>query len=383
MPRWSPRFAGPCLALLTLTITGCDSVDFVPSPPEELRETNTDAVRAATPASIENPHTNGIELILARRPSAEDLEGVLTAVRTQAGLDKVRLKVALPEDFLSKSSSQTSGGSTSQAARIRQITTRHPQALVLEVENAGDADVSAALNEARAAGIMVVVAGPAPEHSDPAATTTPKTSKLAPLIVVAPNSFAQSATDLVSSAVRNAKNAGISDRKSAVILETITSDSLADKRAAAIKTALAAAGISDAQTVRVAQDPTAIQKKLIELLKANSKIGLVFALDLATATAVARTLDELIPQRPFVASTYTWDSDQIRSVAYAQFATVADYSPLRVLRKAITVAATAIQRHEAPKTVDIAIPTHDSPADSKLSQSHAIVTRNSDVVPPK
>jgi hypothetical protein len=374
MPQRLLFLAFPALILFTVAATGCDSMQFVPSPTEELKsslEPTPAETRVSTLPSIENPHTNGAEFISAKRWYGDEAEMVATAIRTQAGYDKIRVKIVSLGDSIAE-------GANSAAAMVRKAIPRKPRAVVVVVEDARDADLAAAVTEARAAGITVVLAGP-PLAVKPGAAEAVATAKLAPLIVVGPVTFTASATDLVASALRNAKNAGIADRKSAVILMDTTADGHVPDRGAALELALKTAGIKDIQTFSFGHDVSAVVKKLTELLDANPKIGLVFATDVVTASAVTLVLDKLIPDRPFVASAYTWETDQLKSIAFSQFAAVAEYNPIRIARKAITAASGAILRGQAPATVDVPVTSQDSPPLSALSQSPTILAKQKPV----
>ncbi len=147
------RPAGVLLLISAIWMSiGCDSDSFVPPRPDELKgvagaENDAGsglAARAGVPAS-----TKPIELILNRH-SADETEFFKSAARTQAGIEKARIKLT----FLGEKDS-----STRQAELVREAVARRPPALVLELADPSDLALAKAVREAEDAGVPVILLG--------------------------------------------------------------------------------------------------------------------------------------------------------------------------------------------------------------------------------
>lgn len=87
---------------------------------------------------------------------------------------------------------------------MREAVARHPQALIVEPGDPADKELAKAIHEAQAAKVPVVLL------DRPLAQGAGNTG--APTILVEPEPFADSARQLVASAIRNAKNAKLDPR---------------------------------------------------------------------------------------------------------------------------------------------------------------------------
>ncbi len=77
---------------------GCDSFSFVPPQPEELRGAGSATTVASTAGSAIAPApTRAIELVLGPH-GPDEAEGWKSSARSQAGLDKTKLKILGPAE---------------------------------------------------------------------------------------------------------------------------------------------------------------------------------------------------------------------------------------------------------------------------------------------
>ncbi len=301
MPMW-PRLMnakvrlglGLAAALLGIASVGCDSGSFVPPPPAELREAvggtspSPSAKSAAATPDLLGSATTGvksIELILRGDIDPEEIENAKAVVRTQAGNRQG------PDPDL---------GARREFGRVREVVDdpqgpgpvgqgsggRHPQALIVEPANPADPDLARAIQDAQAAKVPVILLGrPLAGQAGSASATAP--------VVVAPESFAASAKQLVAAAIRNARNAKLIPEAGAILLINTAGDAFLPDRVSAIRDALKAAGITAISELRFAKDSQVLQKFLIEKLKADPKPTLVFSADFAGATASNGAVGEI------------------------------------------------------------------------------------------
>src|SRR5213592_1578297 len=99
------RFAGSrawvalLAAMAAAASSGCGSGDFVPPPPPELRGAPGSAsgpipTSATAPLPVPTAGVRSIELIMGGRLDPEEAETQRSAARSQAGLDKARLRIS-------------------------------------------------------------------------------------------------------------------------------------------------------------------------------------------------------------------------------------------------------------------------------------------------
>ena len=207
--------------------------------------------------------------------------------------------------------------------------------------------------------------------ASPGAQGAPKSGSARPFVLVAPPSFTESARQLVSSAIRNAKNAqkldpngGSSDRSqyrrrlpSAVIERWPFAPPLKDNRIIAV------------EEITFSKSADVGAKLLKEKLHANSKLVLVFAIDGLSTSALRSVMAELIPDRLFVQSAFAAEGNYADMTRAADFAAVAGFIPNRVLRKAIIAAVSLSQGRDVPTRIEVPVELHDSDEKSSTPQS--------------
>jgi ABC-type sugar transport system substrate-binding protein len=392
--NYFPPFAGCLLATLAVSVAisacGCDSSStFLPPPPDGLRgaaaEESASNINVAAPPRLENAvaGARSVEVIFDRRDPVE-IELINVTTRMQAGIEKVKLRTS----FLGANDRPSK-----QADLVRDAVARNALALVIEPADPTDRQLAEAVQSARENGIPVVLLG-RPLHAtgsegvavkssdksakDSAASTTSAKpganptlafTGAKPLVVVAPPAFIASARQLVASAIRNAKNARLDPKGGAVIVSNPVADSFVNERIEAIRSALKENGITAIDEIKSSQPAEAGGKLLIEKLKSNPKIVLVFASD-GLSTSVARhAMSELIPDRLSVIAAYPAEGTYGDMIRVGDFAAVAGFVPSRLIRKAITTAVSLAQGHEMPGRVEFAVEVVDSAPDSTTPQS--------------
>ncbi len=371
MPMWfrssnSRVWVGLAAAMMALVSTGCDSGDFVPPPPPELR--GAEGVSSPGPASgfgtaksdllgVAAAGLKHIEVILNADVDIDELEAQKAAARTQAGYDKARAQIVVPGE-VSESGGKSEATPRSQAELVRQAIARHPQpqALIVEPANPADPDLARAIQEARAAKVPVVLVGRPLSVSAGAQGASSGPSP----ILVTPPPFAESARDLVAAAIRNAKNANLKPEGGAIFLVSTGGDAFLPDRVAAIRDALKAAGVNAIQEVRFAPNSQIIRKLLIERLKADPKPALVFSFDYLGATGSNEAVRDIAQERPFIQAGYTSEDHLLRMADAGEFAALGQYVPTRLIRKAVSVAVSVARKQEVPNPVVIPIVIHES-----------------------
>ena len=174
-----------------------------------------------------SPRANAIDLILAAH-DPDDAVYLKIAARIQAGYEKFPLRIEEPGK-----GSGPQGATATAADLVRQSIRRHPQAIVVEAADASDRPLAQAVDEARAAGIVVVLlgrtlaelaataspetkaspdSGPAKVAADRVAATAAGSPPSRPVIAIVTQPFAESAGRLVATSIRNAKNAKLDPR---------------------------------------------------------------------------------------------------------------------------------------------------------------------------
>jgi ABC-type sugar transport system substrate-binding protein len=383
--------AGAALAVsAAVTSIGCDSSTFLPPPPDGLRGASEDTSSndtVAVPPALEGSSVGArsIEMILDRREPAE-IDAVKAAARMQAGIDKVKLRTTVLGD---------QDLPANQVDLVREAVARNALALIVEPADPTDTRMAEVLERAREEGIPVVLlnrplgktgssdvaskgaesAGTASKASSSTANTgaNPKAASAGakPTVLVAPASFAESAQQLVDSAIRNAKNAKLDPKGGAVIVINTIADPFFHERAQAIRDALKKSGITAIEEITFSKSAEGATKQLTEKLKANPKLVLAFSIDPVSTGACREVVNNLIPERPFVLSAYASETSVSMMTKVGDYAAVALFVPTRVVRKAITTAVNLAQGGNVPSRVEVPIDMHDSPEDSALAQSPA------------
>jgi len=367
---------------------GCDSGSFIPPPPDELRESalapgsELGSVPGPAGRDREPAAARTLEIVLDRRDPDE--EGVVTAAaRTQAGLEMVKLKIAVlgEHDLPAR-----------QVDLVREALARHPLALIVEPDDPTDRRMAQVIDEARGEGVPVVLvsrplagdqgaapkvagaraaAGGSPNQSSAGqdAATAPSLHSAKPMVLVMSPPFRSSAEQLVASAIRNAKNAHLDAKGGAVIMINTLGDPSIQDRVAAIRSALKAGGITKIQEVSFSKQSELGSKLLTERLEADAKLAMVFSVDSLSSLATRQVMLEIILTRPFILAGYAADETYFSSTQMADFAAVAEFAPTRLVRKAIITAVAMAQGRNVPSVIEIPIEVHDSPEDSTTARS--------------
>jgi ABC-type sugar transport system substrate-binding protein len=348
--------------------SGCGSGDFLPPPPAELQGALEGAPGSAPGSGTATPgqssSTITIDLILSGRTDAEETEIQKAGARTQAGFDKVRLHIIDPRES-PDSPGKTAATPQNQAQLVRAAVARHPHALVVEPADPADPALAQAIEEAGNAHVPVVLVGrPLTGLSQPAAP--PLAAPTSSVILVAPPPFAESAKQLVASAIRNAKNAKLNPQDGAFLLINTSGDALIPQRVAAIRDALKAAGITTLEEIPFSRDAQVGYKLLTDRLQANKKPPLVFSVDFNSSAASNHVASELAQDRPFVQAAYTSDDNLIRMTKMGELAAAVEFVPTRMLRKAISTAVSLAQGRDVSSRVEIPVVFHDSPEKAGL-----------------
>jgi ABC-type sugar transport system substrate-binding protein len=386
-PRMIVVLAGAAFAFSSAIMSiGCDSSStFLPPPPEGLRgAASEDTIDVPVPPGLEGASAGArsVEMILDRRDSTE-IDGVIAAARMQAGIDKVKLRPKVLSD---------TEPPAHQVELVREAIARQPLALIVELADPTDVQMAEALQKARADGIPVVLvnrplstsvssagaikatdtAGKEATASANAASPgvlDPKAGGAKPFVLVAPSSFTESARQLVTSAVRNAKNARLDPKGGAVILINTLGDPFIHDRTLAIRTALKENGITVVEEISFSKSADLGAKLLKGKLNANSKLVLVFAIDGLSTTALRRLMPELIPDRLFVQSAFASDGNYVDMTRAGDFAAVAGFVPNRIIRKAISTAVGLSQGRDVAVKVEVPVEVHDSDEKASTPQS--------------
>jgi ABC-type sugar transport system substrate-binding protein len=354
--RWPGRwlYGLPMAAMSVMAAwlaSGCDSASFAPPPPDDLQSAEGSAPpKFFTPppsSDILSPPRAGaraVALVLARHDLDEG-EILLSSARAQAGYDKVKLDIA-------KLGSQDLPAQ--QASLVQEVLARNPLALILEPADTADKHLAQSVSEAQAAGVPVLFL------NRPLSTQTSK-----PATLVGAPSFSASAQQLVESAIRNAKNGGLDPKRGAILVINTVSDAFADDRVSAIHQALQKAGVNSIEEFRFAYKADTANNLVADRLKANTKAVLVFAIDSQCLPPIRQfTTQPEFVDRPFVVAGYVSDDRLIPFTLNGDFAAVAEFNSNRLVRKAITAAASSAQGKELPGRIEVPVEFHDSPPGS-------------------
>jgi ABC-type sugar transport system substrate-binding protein len=362
-----------------LASSGCDAASFVPPQPDELRGSGGTAAggdnATAAPASLEiaPAPARAIELVLDQR-DPDEAEVSKSAARTQAGINNVKLKISILG---------TESPKAKQVELVREALAHHPRVLVVEPADPADPQLAQAIREAQGQGIPVVLlnrpltgleparaitgetkakssASPPEPTPSPATRSTPGPSP-APQVVVAAPPFASSAEQLVKSAIRNAEDAKLDPRAGAVVVVNTLGDPFIPERVLAIRNALKDAGITTIGEVRFARDVQAGEKLLTEHLLANPKVVLIFAVDSASSTTFRQVIQSKTNRRGLVVGCYVGEEQVADLTRLPNCAAVAEFTPTRAIRKAISTAVALSQGRDVPRRVELPINVNDMP----------------------
>lgn len=364
--RWTVRVrVGFVLAasMIGAAAPGCSDGDFVPPPPDlgdagASREAGPTAAvpRAGTATATSAGPVRRIDFIPSRRMDPDQAAVELAGARTQAGYERARLHI-LPDDESGTSAGPGHGPrDSSQAELVRASLAGKPSALVVDPDDPADKGLARAVQEARNARVpVVVIARPI------AGAGEAKAPGMAPMLLVAPQPFAESARRIVELSSRNLRNARLDPAGGAVILVTIGGDRLIPDRVAALREALAAARITAVTELRISKDLDAAAATLTKQLKDNPKPGMVLFVDYNGSLVSNKVAGDLGEQRPFVQAGYSSDENRARTTMAGNYAALAEYEPTRLIRRAVSVAIAAAQGRESKDREAMAITVLESP----------------------
>jgi ABC-type sugar transport system substrate-binding protein len=358
--RNTVRLAGiPALkALLLFTAVapiGCDSNSFVPPRPEELRGTGTTTLAplknaSSDPAGLDFASARAVEIVLAPR-DGDEAEVWKSAARTQSGHEKIKVKVTI---------AAADQPTSKQMELVREAMARHPRVLVVEPADPSDSALAQAVAETRAQGIPVVLLG-RPLTGDNKTPATPSTSSTGPLVVVAPPPFSSSARELVAAAIRNANAAELDPNGGAIIVINTLGDQFIPDRVAGIRDALKTAGITSVEEIRFAGDVTNGENLVKDGVKAHPKATLIFTVDYMSTSAMRGLMNSTANSPIFVAGCYTSDANMHDISMQMAVAAAVDFTPVRLLRKAIATAASLAQGKVISSPAELTVAVEDRP----------------------
>jgi hypothetical protein len=361
---------GSILIVWAVASIGCDSNAFVPPQPEELRgaaTTITTPIKdpAAAPGGGEIASVRAIEIVLAPR-DGDEAEIWKSAARTQAGHEKVKIKPAIADPAQPKSK---------QIDLVREAMARNPRVLIVEPEEPADSALAAAIEETRAKGIPVVLVGKGLAGDKPASAASADSTR-APLIVVTPRPFAPSARELVAAAVRNATQAGLEPKAGAILVINTKGDQFQTERVDELKKGLQNDGITQVIEIAITGDTPANEKLVKETLKAHPNISLVFSVDYASTVAIRGVLGGKGDSPIVVAGCYTSDSNMQDITNQMTVAAAVDFTPVRLLRKAVTTAALLSQGKVVASPAELSIVVEDRPIHAQAIKAAVANAKN-------
>lgn len=345
------------LFLTTAMALGCDSDPFTPPPRDEPTIDSTTPL--AVDSSSASPEARSIELVLDRH-DPEESEIFKSAARTEAGRDRLRLRISALEN---------NDLSSRQAELVRQAAGRKPIAVIVEPADPADPRLAQAVAEISLVTPVFVLYRPLEGLKKEGSADSAKPGGR--VIVVTPPTFTESARRLVASAMRNAKNAGLNPTAGAVLAVNTISDPFIDERVQAIRDQLRAAGIKQVAEIRFASRVEDGVKRLTEQLKKDLKPTLVFGVDSPSMSACREVSNQIVDERPFITAGYSAE-EQLGVIARSgDLAAVAEFMPTRLIRKAIFTAAAAAEGKPLPDKIELAIVIDDSPPDSGLPRTQS------------
>jgi ABC-type sugar transport system substrate-binding protein len=289
-------------------------------------------------------------MVQARDHDPEEAMTQRSTARAQAGFEKARIRIT-PDDEIASADSAARRDKP-QADLVRQAAARKPQALIVEPEVPPSPDLARAVSEALAAKVPVVVLGrPIPGVE--------KRPGAAPLVVVGPPSFADSARKLVQLAIRNARNAKLNPEGGALLLVAPASDRFVEERVAAVRDALKAEKIAAVDELLIPNQPGEGAEILRKRLLADPKPSLVFTVDF-TGSSASNSASDIAEKRPFIPAGYTSDESLPRMAVHGEFAAIAEFSPTRLIQRTISVAAAVAQGRSMKEKEELAVSIKES-----------------------
>lgn len=368
--------AALAVAMIVAMSAGCGDGDFVPPPPPETGDSigsrdvapGASIPKAGTASTASAATVRRIDFIAPRRMDPIESAVEIAAARTQAGYDHARLHVR-PDDDVAGAPDASASRDKSQAELIRVSIAQKASAVIVDPDDPDDKELAHAVREARAAGVPVVVVG-----RPIAGAGELKAAGMAPMVLVAPPPFGQSARRLVELSIRNLKNDKVDPSGGAIILVTTPADRFAADRAAAIRQALADAKITPVSELRIPKDLEAAAVSLTGKLDENRKLALVFFTDYNGSLASNNVAAKISEKRPYVQAGYAADETRVRMVRAGNYAAIAEYEPTRLIRKAVSVAIAAAQGRESKDREEILIGVAESPTGAGVA--HVVEKRS-------
>ncbi len=354
------RAAGAFAILLATTLgSGCDADPFTLPEREGLKVESTTVVRPDSTSSTSSPEARSIELVMDRH-DPEESEIVRAAARTQAGRERVRLRISALEN---------SDLSSHQAELVRQAAERKPVAVIVEPADPSDPRLAQVVAETSVITPVFVLYRPLDGlKKEGSAATKPARGRV---IMIVPPSFTESAGQLVASAIRNAKNASLDPTAGAIVVVNTVSDPFVDERARAIRDQLKRAGVKEVNEIRFASRVEDCVRQLTERLKKDPKPTLVFGVDSPSMSGCREVSNQLVEERPFITAGYSADEQLGMTARSGDLAAVADFMPTRLVRKAIAMAAEVADGKAVPDTIELAIVFHDSPSSTGIPRTQS------------
>jgi ABC-type sugar transport system substrate-binding protein len=348
--------------MMGIVWSGCGAGDFVPPPPpapDTAGGGGAAGSMAGSSAATKGPSVTAstvrnVEFIASQNLDPEDEAAEKSAARSQAGNDKARLHI-LPDDGPT-SPDQSAARDQSQVALVRGAVSRKPQALIIEPDDPASEELGRAIGEVLAAKIPVVVIG----GPIAGAAKTPA----APMIMVRPESFADSARQIVNLAIRNARNAKLNPEGGAILLILEPGDKFMHDRVAAVRGALKSAKITAVSELRLPRNLDAAIAGLRKRLLADAKPALVFFFDFTGATASNNLAGDIVEERPFVQAGYTSDNSLPRMALAGEFAAMAEFQPSRLIQKAVSAAVAVALGRSVKEKEELPILLLESPPTS-------------------
>jgi ABC-type sugar transport system substrate-binding protein len=330
---------------MSLFAAGCDTFTFSPPRPAELSESPPHVSAGVRTKGEVSTANKTVEVILTPRIEM-DAEVLKSAVRLQAGIDKVRTQVAVPPE---------TAPASAQVELLRKAIERKPAAIVLETPAAPTAELIQAVADARKAGVLIVYFGRPPVGSDASASNAGR-----PLVAIVSEPLKKSAASLVANAVRAAKNGKIATDTGAVILFDPTVDSLVQDRVEALRDALKAAGVKKVEELRFEKTINDAQKKLIAYLDAHPETTLVLGVDAGGLQAADQATGDLKEKHRYAIAGYTDNEVARNQVMMGEYAAVGVFGVDRLLRRGLNIAAESLKGGDVPERVEIEVPVVES-----------------------
>ena len=287
-----------------------------------------------------------------------------SAARTQSGHEKIKVKIAI---------SGADQPKTKQLELVREAMARHPRVLIVEPVDPADVELAQAVAGTRAQGIPVVLLGMPLTSDKSAAAGSSGTSTTAPLVVVAPPPFSSSARELVAAAIRNAKAAELDPNGGAIIVINSIGDRFIPDRVAAFREALKTAGITPVEEIRVRQRSSGGRKARESKLEGSSEVRiLLFTVDYTSTSAIRgllsgggsfRPASNEPPRTKFRSSSrHAIRRHQLPGYRHAvAVAAAVDFTPVRLLRKAIVTAVSLSQGKVISSPAELPLAVEDRP----------------------